>query len=102
MRLAVLSLCVAATLALAAGPSRPPKPAFPVGKDTTFVDGPRDADGYIDYDAAINRRFGRGVTPSNNAAVLLWRVLGPGPAPYKGTRPDLYFPSLGMKPPSEK
>jgi hypothetical protein len=100
MRLAVLLICVSAPLSLAAGPSRPPKPIFAVGKDTTFVDGPRDADGYIDYAAAINRRLGRGVRPKDNAVVLLWRAFGPR-ADTEPVPPS-YFAMLGMKPPPEK
>src|SRR5262245_13827412 len=102
MRLAVLLLCVCSPLVFAAGPSRPPKPIFPIGKDTTFVEGPRDAEGYIDYAAAINRRFAGGVRPENNAAALLWTAIGPGPSPHRGERPEVYFPALRIKPPPEK
>ena len=53
------------------------KPGFTVGKDTTFVDGPLDKGGYIDYVAAINQHLSKGVTPENNANVLLWQAFGP-------------------------
>src|SRR5262245_20904948 len=40
---------------------------FTIGKATTFVTGPVDADGRIDYAAALNERMSKGVTPQNNA-----------------------------------
>src|SRR5438094_5975588 len=55
------------------------KGTFTIGKETTYVTGPLDKDGYIDYAAALNERLGRGVTPENNACVLLWKALGPHP-----------------------
>src|SRR5438132_14009859 len=54
-------------------------PRFTVGKETTYVFGPRDKDGYIDYAAALNQRLRQGVTSANNANVLLWQALGPQP-----------------------
>ena len=56
-----------------------PAPKLPLGKDTTYVTGPLDKDGYVDYAAALNERLGKGVTPANNANVLLWKALGPHP-----------------------
>jgi hypothetical protein len=82
------------------GEKKPPKPRFPLGKDTTYVTKPLDADGYIDYVAAVNERWSRGVTPANNAHVLLWKALGPHPE--GATMPDEYFKWLGIKPPPEE
>jgi hypothetical protein len=76
------------------------KPRFPLGKETTYVTEPLDADGYIDYAAALNAHWGRGVTPENNANVLFWKALGPHPEGV--TMPDEYFQWLGTKPPPEK
>jgi hypothetical protein len=53
------------------------KPSFTIGRDTTYVSGPLDKDGYIDYETALNERLREGVTPENNANVLLWRAFGP-------------------------
>ena len=39
--------------------------------------GPLREGGYIDYVAALNERMKQGVTPENNAMVLLVRALGP-------------------------
>lgn len=36
---------------------------FEIGPDTTVVSGPLDADGFIDYEAALNGMLGEGVTP---------------------------------------
>jgi peroxiredoxin len=52
---------------------------FTIGKETTVVTGPKDKDGYIDYVAALNEKLRQGVTPENNANVLLWQALGPKP-----------------------
>src|SRR5690349_12610174 len=55
------------------------KPKFTIAKETTFVTGPVDKEGYIDYIAALNERLRKGVTPENNVVVLLWKALGPHP-----------------------
>jgi hypothetical protein len=72
------------------------KGRFTVGRETTYVTGPIDADGYIDYAAALNERLGKGVTPENNANVLLWKALGPHPD--GATMPDEFFKWLGIPP----
>jgi hypothetical protein len=72
-----------------------PAPKFPLGKDTTYVTGPLDKEGYIDYQAALNDRLGKGVTPEKNANVLLWKALGPTPEGGKGVPPE-YFKRLGV------
>jgi hypothetical protein len=77
-----------------------PTPRFPIGKETTYVTGPLDRDGYIDYTAALNRILSRGVTPENNANVLLWKAFGPRPG--GAEMPPEYFRWLGIKAPPEK
>jgi len=49
-----------------------------IGPDTTVVSGPLHPDGTIDYLGAINDQCRRGVTPDNNAAVLLMQAIGLG------------------------
>jgi hypothetical protein len=44
---------------------------------TTRIVSPTMNDGRVDYMAAIDEFFGRGVTPENNAAIFLLRALGP-------------------------
>jgi hypothetical protein len=46
-----------------------PEPKFPLSKETTYVTGPLDAEGYIDYEAALNERLGKDVAPDMNANV---------------------------------
>src|SRR5713226_2829852 len=72
---------------------------FTISKETTYVTGPLDKDGYIDYAAALNERLGKGVTAENNANVLIWRAIGPRPE-----RPEIspeYFRKLGIKAPPD-
>jgi hypothetical protein len=74
-------------------------PGFTIGKDTTYVTGPVDADGLIDYETALNQKLSEGVTPENNANVLLWKAFGPHP---EGSNlPADYFRWLGIEPPPE-
>ena len=63
---------------------------------TTYIEEPLRADGYPDYVEAINSRLSDGVTPVNNAAVLLLRAMGPKDIP-----PDVspeFFKRLGIAP----
>lgn len=55
------------------------KPKFTISKETTYVLGPVDKDGFIDYETALNERLHHGVTPANNANVLIWKAIGPRP-----------------------
>ena len=50
------------------GPSGPPRP-ITIGKATTFVTGPLEDNGDVDFEAALNDRLGEGVTPDANAVV---------------------------------
>ena len=72
---------------------------FTVGKTTTFVTGPVEKDGHIDFAAALNERMSKGVTPENNANVGIWKALGPAPAAGGGKVPAGFFDKLGMQPP---
>ncbi|HEX5271371.1 MAG TPA: hypothetical protein VFW33_12820, partial [Gemmataceae bacterium] len=73
---------------------------LPLGKETTHVTGPLDKDGYIDYEAALNDRLGKGITPETNASVLLWKAIGPSPD--GDAVPDGFFKRLGIDRPPEK
>jgi hypothetical protein len=48
-----------------------------VSKQTTYLTGPLDKDGYVDYETALNERLGKNITPEENANALLWQALGP-------------------------
>jgi hypothetical protein len=67
---------------------------LPLGKETTFVTGPLDKHGYIDYEAALNAELGKGITPENNANALLIRVLGP--TPEGGELPPAFYKWLDV------
>jgi len=76
-----------------------PVPKFSIDRETTYVTGPLDSEGYINYVAALNERLGQGITPDKNANALLWKALGPRPG---GERmPPEYFKALGIEEPPE-
>jgi hypothetical protein len=74
---------VVAILALLAGAFAyamlPGSSTFTVSTETTYVTGPLDKYGYVDYVTALNERLSKGVRPENNANVLIWQALGPRP-----------------------
>jgi hypothetical protein len=88
-------------LLLAIPGEEPVKPKFPLGKETTYVNGPLDKDGYVDYAAALNERLGKGITPDKNATVLIWKAIGPRPdtpRPQGYDRiPPEFFKALGVE-----
>jgi hypothetical protein len=69
----------------AAAPTPRPTPTITVSKETTYFVGPLKTDGTVDYAAALNRLYGEGVTPENNAAVVLLPAFG---AALLKVRPD--------------
>jgi hypothetical protein len=75
-----------------------PTPKLPIGKETTYVTGPLDKEGFVDYEAALNERLGKGVTPEKNANVLLWKALGPAPEGGAGM-PAEFFKQMGIAEP---
>lgn len=77
-------------------PTEKPKPKITISKETTYITEPLRPDGYPDYVAALNQRMSQGITPENNAAVLLQKAFGPSEIP-----PDLrekFFKQLGIDP----
>jgi hypothetical protein len=64
-----------------------------VGKETTIVTGPIDADGNIDYEAALNERLRKTITPETSASVLLLKAAGPRPMKM-GLPPGFFRPSF--------
>ena len=73
---------------------------FTVGKETTYITGPYDEDGYIDYATGLNERMRKGVTPDTNANVLIWKAVGPRP---EGRAMSAeYYKWLGIDPLPEK
>ena len=55
-----------------------PDPPIIVSRQTTFITSPLRPDGLPDYERYILELYRKGVTPENNAAVLLWQALWPG------------------------
>jgi hypothetical protein len=79
----------------AATPAKKDKPKLTISKETTYVTGPLDKDGDVDYAAALTELLGKGVTPENNANVLLIRAVGPKFGPLNMT--DEYCKRLGIE-----
>jgi len=65
-----------------------------ISHETTRITEPLDDEGHVDYVAWLNQRYGEGVTPENNAAVLVVQALGP--APEGDPLPASLFEQLGM------
>jgi len=73
-----------------------PSPNYTISEETTVLTEPRRRDGSVMYMAAVNRTYGDGVTPDNNAVVVLLQAFGLeslGPA-----NGDRYFELLGIVP----
>ena len=71
-----------------------------IAKETTYVLGPVDKEGNIDYWGALRQRCSDGVTPENNAAILFWQAAGPWHI--AEDRRDAFFEALGIPmPPAE-
>src|SRR4051794_39506694 len=92
-------LCVTSAAAQEPAGAEKRKPKFTISKATTYVTGPVDDAGYIDYAAALNARLKGDATPKNNAVVLLWKTFGPRPegAPMA----DEFFKLIGVDAPPE-
>lgn len=71
-------------------------PAITISKETTWATEPITEEGLVDYQSVLNQQSCRGVTPENNAVVVLSRALGPK---LEGTLlPDRYYELLGIEP----
>ncbi len=84
------AILLPALLLACAADDTPPAPKLPLGKDTTYVTGPLDKHGYIDYEAALNAELSKGVTPEKNANALLALAFGPAPEGGDGIPLDYY------------
>ena len=76
---------------------RPDQPSqVTVSPEMTRFTEPLRSDGTVDYLAAVNARHAAGVTPADNACVLLYEAMGPRP---EGSRqPDAFFRLMGIEP----
>jgi hypothetical protein len=93
-----LAAILLASPALAQPPEKPPV-RVTISKQTTYITEPLRKDGYPDYLRYLNEKMSEGVTPQNNAAVLLWQAIGPSEIDKKHR--NLFFKELGVDPPSE-
>jgi len=71
-----------------------------VSRETTRITRPLCADGYVNYRKALNQTASDGITPGNNAVVLIWQALGPEPV--DSTWRAEYFSLLGTPVPPTK
>ena len=95
------AIILPALLLVCGADDKPAPPKLPLGKETTYVTGPLDKQGYIDYEAALNAELSKGVTSENNANALLILALGPAPEGGDGLPPE-YFKWLDIPiPPKE-
>lgn len=70
-------------------------PDIVVSPETTYITEPLAEDGLPDYKAYVQNKYGKDVTPENNAVVSVWHAIGPGPIPEK-SRAEL-FGQLGIE-----
>ncbi len=54
-----------------------------ISRETTYIDGPLNPDGTVNYVAYLDAKYSDGVTPENNAAPLLLRAFGSYVLPLK-------------------
>ena len=73
----LMSLCVLAPLVQDADGDDSTKSRIQIDQETTFLTGPLRTDGTVDYPVGINGRMKQGVTPENNACVLLCEAMRP-------------------------
>src|SRR5438552_13847534 len=78
----------------------PGSSTFTVSPETTYVTGPLDKDGYVDYVTALNERLSKEINPDNNANVLIWKAVGPHAE--GATMPKEYWKWLGTDPPPDE
>jgi hypothetical protein len=98
--LLVLLIAVFGILTWYVWPQELIRPRFTISRETTYFTSPIDADGYVDYLAALNEYMQKGVTKENNAMVLLMQALGPK---IEGGRlPPEFYQRLGIAEPEEK
>ncbi len=96
--LATFAFCLATGATIAAEPGK--KPVITISRKTTHLTAPLRKDGRVDYLAALNARYGKGVTPQTNAVVGIIEALGPDGLDEK-TRPAL-LKALGVTLPAGK
>jgi hypothetical protein len=77
-----------------------PKRPITISKQTTCLVEPLDRDGYVDYLAALNQLDRQGVTPENNAGILLVRAIGL--SDFTSEERTRFYQLLGIEPLPER
>jgi hypothetical protein len=77
-------------------PEKNPRVRVSISKETTWITEPLREDGSPDYVRYLDEKLAEGVTPDNNAAVLLLRTFGPRELAKKSA--GEYFKRLGIEP----
>ncbi len=72
---------------------------FTISPATTRITQPLMPDGIVDYAAALNARMSQGVTPKNNAGVLLIKAIGANQVPE--AKREKFFETLGIPVPTQ-
>jgi len=72
-----------------------PGNAIIVSKETTFITAPLGEDGLPDFKTYLLEHDSEGVTPENNAAVLIWQAMWPGELAQEHWLPMAH--ALGLK-----
>lgn len=75
-----------------------PSPPVLVSKETTYITEPLGRDGLPDYGAVMMEGMRAGVTPENNAAVLVWRALWPQGGGQHFQNAELLCREIGLRP----
>lgn len=73
-------------------------PAIKVSKHTTRFTGPLNDDGSVNYFEAVNLHFEGEIKPEENAAVIIYELLGPKPE--QAEMPQGFYKRLGTTRPS--
>ncbi len=70
-----------------------------ISQSTTFLTEPLTSEGYVNYPEALNRHYGAGVKPEENAALRLWQIHHePKDAEYLAR----FYMRMGAAPPAEE
>ena len=73
-------------------------PPLVISPETTYLTGPLNPDGTVDYVGALNAAAMEGITPENNAAVPILKALGPKALDRDVQTCGRIFADLGMQP----
>ncbi len=76
--------------------TRPAKVNITISKETTYITGPLNPDGTVNYVEYLNKKYSEGVIKENNAFVGLFKAIGPELVP-QNIR-DKVYKRLNMKP----